>query len=69
MSEAIGDLQRRWLSLDAAAEYASLSRRSLERLLEEGRLRSYRPRGRRRLIDRAELDQFLAGSANPTKGD
>ena len=47
-----------WLSLDAAAEYTSLSRRTLEREIAKGRLRSPAI-GRRRLFHRDELDTFL----------
>lgn len=50
-----------WLSLDEAADYLRVNRRTVERLIARGRVRST-TLGRRRLLHRDELDS-LAGAA------
>jgi excisionase family DNA binding protein len=47
-----------WLSLDEAAEYVRLSRRTLEREIAKGCLRASAI-GSRRLLHRDELDAYL----------
>jgi excisionase family DNA binding protein len=56
----------RYLSLGGAARYTTLSVGTLRRLLREGKLRGFRPSGRRVLIDRAELDALVRASAATT---
>lgn len=51
-------LQPRCIGLDEAAEYAGVSRRFIQREISAGRLRSVKL-GRRTLIDRFDLDQFI----------
>jgi excisionase family DNA binding protein len=52
-----------WLSLQAAAAYSSLSRRTICRLIEAGRLAGHKPRGGRVLVDKRQLDEVIRGSA------
>lgn len=47
-----------WLTLDEAADYLRVSPRTLERLLEAGRVRTSTV-GRRRLVHRDELDAYM----------
>lgn len=63
-SVSIKSLQPRWLRPAAAAEYAGLSRSSLYEEMGAGRIRSYRVKGCR-LIDREELDRFIASHEEP----
>lgn len=49
-----------WLSLDDAAAYLCVSRRTLARLLASGRIRSAYL-GRRRLLHHDDLDAYLRG--------
>jgi excisionase family DNA binding protein len=53
---------RRFLSLTEASLYSSLSLSTLRRLVEGGKLSSYRPTGRRVLLDRQELDRLILAS-------
>jgi excisionase family DNA binding protein len=55
--------QRRYFSLRGAAAFTTLSVNTLRRLIREGRLAAYRPRGRRVLIDSADLEQCIRGGA------
>ncbi|MBX6370151.1 MAG: excisionase family DNA-binding protein [Rhodospirillales bacterium] len=48
-----------WLSVDEAARYVGASRRTVERLIASGRLRST-TLGRRRLVRRVDLDALAA---------
>lgn len=48
---------RRWATLAEATDYGRVSRRTIYRLAEAGRMRVYRPRGGKSLID---LDTVLA---------
>lgn len=50
-----------WLSLDEAAEYLRVNRRTVERLVARGRVRST-TLGRRRLLHRDELDSWAAAA-------
>lgn len=63
-SVSISPLQPRWLRPAAAAEYAGLSRSSLYEEISGGGIRSYRVKGCR-LIDREELDRFIASHREP----
>lgn len=47
-----------WLTLDEAAEYLRVSPRTLDRLLERGRIRTSAI-GRRRLVHRDELEAYM----------
>ena len=51
-----------WLTLVEAAERLRVSKRTVARLIERGRLRTTRI-GRRRLVHREELDAFLEAAA------
>lgn len=55
--------KKRLYSLQEAAGYLSLSAAQVYRLVVSGKLRSLRE-GRRRLIDRNELDRWIAVQAN-----
>ena len=54
-------------SLDEAAEALSLSRSAVKELVYRGTLKSKRV-GRRRIIPRQALDDFLSGDDNPLSG-
>ena len=59
----------RFLTVLGAAAYCSLSESSVRREIAVGRLRAYRPRRGRILIDRRELDALiLASDARPRTG-
>ena len=60
LAAASGEPRSPWLSLEAAAEHAGVSERSLERAIAAGRLRSSTI-GRRRLVHRDHLDAYLRG--------
>jgi hypothetical protein len=53
---------RRFLSVNAAAEYASLSPDSIRRMIERRDLTPLRPTPRRIVIDREELERVVLGS-------
>jgi excisionase family DNA binding protein len=53
----------RYLSLEEAAEYSTLSISTLRRMLLQKKLRAYKPSGRRVLIDKAELDEWIHQAA------
>jgi excisionase family DNA binding protein len=55
------------MSYRAAATYSGLSPMSLRRLVAAGRLRVYRPVGRKALMDRAELDRLIEASGAGTE--
>jgi excisionase family DNA binding protein len=50
-----------WLTLDEAAEYLTVSVRTIERRIKSGRLRSTTI-GRRRLLHRDDLDELAAAT-------
>lgn len=53
-------LEPRWLSLQVAAEYCSISRRELRKLIQKGEIKaSCTPGGRKLRIDRFSLDNFM----------
>jgi excisionase family DNA binding protein len=53
----------RFLSIDAAARYASLSAQSIRRWISAGRLKAHRPGGKI-LIDRQELEDLILHSGD-----
>lgn len=55
--------KKRLYSIEEAAEYLSLSPAQVYRLAVAGKLKSLRE-GRRRLVDRDELDRWIAARAN-----
>ncbi|MGE0609533.1 MAG: helix-turn-helix domain-containing protein [Pirellulales bacterium] len=61
-NDAHSSIVPRWLSIDRAADYSSLSVASIRRLLAGGKLVARRPVRGRVVIDRLELDSFVAGS-------
>jgi excisionase family DNA binding protein len=52
----------RFLSLAQASQHSGLSIMTLRRRIQEGRLRSYTPAGRRVLIEVSELDELILAS-------
>jgi excisionase family DNA binding protein len=62
VAEAIEKLNR-YLSLNDAATYSTLSLPTLRRMVRERKLRAYHPSGRRVLIDRVELDEWIHRAA------
>lgn len=60
--------KQRWLSVKAAASYASLSEDSIRRMLEEGQLTPYRPRRGTVLIDRRQLDRVILAATGEPRG-
>ena len=54
-------------SITEAAEAMSLSRSATKELIYQGKLKSVRV-GRRRIIPRWALDQFLSGTDSPAAG-
>jgi excisionase family DNA binding protein len=64
-----GSPESRYLTVDGAANYTSLSPESVRRLLAGGKLTALRPVGGRVLIDRRELDSAVLGATKrPTSG-
>ena len=63
--DAIATMPRdvRWLSVDSAANYSSLSTRSIRRLLASRQLKPYKPVKGKIVIDRRELDTFIQASS------
>jgi excisionase family DNA binding protein len=62
MTDSIAAALPRYLGVDAAGTYSSLSAKSIRRLLSAGKLHAYRPVRGRVLIDREELDAFILSS-------
>jgi excisionase family DNA binding protein len=54
----------KFLTVEEVANVCRVHRRTVTRLIDCGRLRSVRM-GRRRLIDAADLEQFLASTCEP----
>jgi excisionase family DNA binding protein len=57
--EQISD--RRWLSVDRAAEYIDRTPDAIRGLVKRGQLTAYKPDGRLQL-DREELDRWMRGA-------
>jgi len=51
----------RWLRVSAACKYASLSRKTLKRMLIEGDLRGERTPGGHWRVDRESIDEYFSG--------
>jgi excisionase family DNA binding protein len=51
-------LEKRYLSMNDASEYLSLSRITLHRLVKAGTMPSYKV-GKKRLFDKQELDKWM----------
>lgn len=61
--------ERRFLTVDGAADYSGLSSESVRRLLAAGRLTALRPVKGRIVIDRHELDAYVLGcNGRPRSG-
>ena len=59
----------RWLSIQGAATYASLSEASVRRLLSGGKLTAHRPCKGKVLVDRHQLDALVvSATARPRRG-
>lgn len=53
----------RYLPYPAAARYTGMSEQTLRRLVDQGRLKTYKPTGGRKVVfDRLELDELVQGS-------
>jgi excisionase family DNA binding protein len=59
MSTPVELAEARWLDYRRAAKYSALSAATLRRMVEGGKLRAYRPHGRRVVLDRVELDEVI----------
>ena len=51
-------MEKRYLSMNDASEYLSLSRITLHRLVQSGQMPSYKV-GKKRLFDKQELDKWM----------
>ena len=51
-------MEKRYLSMNDASEYLSLSRITLHRLVQSGQMPSYKV-GKKRLFDKQELDEWM----------
>jgi excisionase family DNA binding protein len=58
----MSDIIPAWLTVDGSATYASLSTKSIRRLISSGKLTAHRPVRGRVLIDRDELDSVIRSS-------
>lgn len=56
----VADVPRPVLSLDGAAAYLAISRRTLSRLIAAGRIRALQVSEGRKVVERRELDAYLA---------
>jgi excisionase family DNA binding protein len=57
----------RFLTIDGAAAYTSLSSETIRRLIETGKLQPLRPVKGRIVIDRHALDQFITSSTKSVR--
>jgi excisionase family DNA binding protein len=58
----VNETSQRYMSYPVAARYCGMSAQSLRRAVSEGRLKVYRPTGRRLVVfDVRELDAFIRG--------
>jgi excisionase family DNA binding protein len=63
MTTAAAPTEVRFMGYKAAAIYCGMSEMTLRRLVEAGKLKTYRPTGGRLVVfDRAELDALIHGS-------
>ena len=51
-------MEKRYLSMNDASEYLSLSKITLHRLIQAGKIPSYKV-GKKRLFDKQELDKWM----------
>lgn len=66
---AVATIQPRWFGIAEATAYTRLSDSSIRRLLATGKLTAHRPVRGKILLDRFELDSYIAGSTlQPRKG-
>jgi excisionase family DNA binding protein len=64
VSERLEDTtNRRWLTVDQAADYIGRSPDAIRGLVKRGELTGYKPDGRLQL-DREELDRWMRGAPN-----
>jgi excisionase family DNA binding protein len=61
-SAPVTPTEPRWMSVEQAAAYSSLSAESLRRLLSAGKLTAHRPRPGRVLIDLRQLNALILAS-------
>jgi excisionase family DNA binding protein len=52
-----------WLKMDAAAQYSSLSTKTLGRFIKSGKLKAYRPTAGSILLKRDEIDAMIRATA------
>ena len=50
----------RWATLDAAADYIAVSRKSVRRMISQGQITGYRAGGRLIRVDLNELDALMS---------
>lgn len=69
LSELLARATARWLGIEEAAAYSSLSAVSIRRLISAGKLQPRRPLKGKLLVDRLELDNLISSStATPRIG-
>lgn len=61
-------IQPRYLNLADASRYCGLAKRTLEDAAKAGKFRNF-VQARRRLVDRASLDEWIEGGVLPFDGD
>jgi excisionase family DNA binding protein len=52
-------MHREHLTLSEAASYLDITERSINNLIREGKLKAYRPNGKRVYIYRRDIDEFI----------
>jgi excisionase family DNA binding protein len=66
MKKLLGDIANAaYLSLPQGEAYSGLSQMTIRRLEKKGLLKFYRPVPGRTLLNKQELEQYLAGSVSP----
>jgi len=66
LNELLKRVEKRWLAVEDAAKYSSLSVESIRRMLSSGRLTAHRPVRGRVIVDRSELDAVIRSSTGPS---
>ncbi|NVM20968.1 MAG: helix-turn-helix domain-containing protein [Desulfobacterales bacterium] len=61
MNKSSNNLWPRWLKISAACQYASLSPKTIKRMLIEGQLRGDRTPGGHWRVDRESIDEYFEG--------
>ena len=59
-------MEKRYLSMNDASEYLSLSKITLHRLIKAGKIPSYKV-GKKRLFDKTELDKWMQTKKDKSK--